>query len=55
MGQLENLLKHLGEINNPRKMALNEPIFSTMVVMEPKAKNKYKTKKEKKRTPSWKS
>jgi hypothetical protein len=44
---LENLLRHLGEVNNPRQMALDEAIPSTMVVMEPKAKKKYETKKEK--------
>lgn len=30
-----------------RQMASNEPIPSTIVVVEPKAKNKYKTKNEK--------
>ncbi len=44
---MENLLRHLGEVNNPRQMALDEAIPSTMVVMEPKVKKKYKTKKEK--------
>jgi len=52
---LENLLRHSGEVNNPRQMALDEPIPNTMAMMEPKAKKKYKTKKEKKRTPLWKS
>ncbi len=47
LGQLENLLKHWGEVNNPKQMASNELIPSTMDVVEPKAKKKYKTKKEK--------
>ncbi len=55
LGRLENLLRHLGEINNPRQMASNKPIPSTMAMMEPKAKKKYKTKKEKKRMPLWRS
>jgi hypothetical protein len=40
-------LKHPGEENNPKQMASDQPIPSTMVVMEPKAKKKYKTKNEK--------
>jgi hypothetical protein len=35
---LENLLKHPGEVNNPKQMASNKPIFNTMVVVEPKTK-----------------
>jgi hypothetical protein len=35
---LENLLRHPGEVNNPKQMASNKPILSTMVVEEPKAK-----------------
>jgi hypothetical protein len=34
LGQLENLLKHLEEVNNPKQMALDEPIRSTVVVVE---------------------
>jgi hypothetical protein len=47
LGQLENLLKHSGEVNNPKQMASNELIPSTMAMVEPKVKKKYKTKKEK--------
>jgi hypothetical protein len=42
-----NLLGHLKEVNNPKQMALDELIPNTMDVVEPKAKNKYKTEKEK--------
>jgi hypothetical protein len=44
---LQNILGHLREVNNTKQMALDEPISNTMVVVEPKAKKKYKTKKEK--------
>jgi type I site-specific restriction-modification system R (restriction) subunit len=42
-----NLLGHLKEVNNLKQMALDELIPNTMDVVEPKAKKKYKTKKEK--------
>ncbi len=38
LGQLENLLRHPREVNNPKQMALNKPILSTMVMVEPKTK-----------------
>jgi hypothetical protein len=50
LGQLENFLKYSKEVNNPRQMALDEPIPNTMTMEEPKAKNKYKMKNEKEDT-----
>ncbi len=30
LGQLENVLRHSGEVNNPKQMASNKPILNTM-------------------------
>ncbi len=45
--QVRILLMHLGEVNNWRQMALDEPLPNTHAMVEPKAKKKYKTKMEK--------
>jgi hypothetical protein len=47
LGQLENILKHLREFNNPKQMAPNKLIPSTMVMVEPKAKQRIRSRKEK--------
>lgn len=44
---MENLLRHPGEVNNSKQMVSDELMPNTQVVVEPKAKKKYKTKKEK--------
>jgi len=45
--QVRILLMHLGEVNNWRQMALDEPLPNTHAMVEPKAKKKYKTKMKK--------
>jgi hypothetical protein len=47
LGQLQNLLGHLREVNNPKQMALDKLIPNTMAMGQPKAKQKYEIKKKK--------
>lgn len=46
---MKNLLKHSREMNSSSQMALDKLIFNTMAMVEPKAKKKYKIRKEKKK------
>jgi hypothetical protein len=47
---LENVLRHSTEVNNPKQMALDEPIPSTMVVGNPRPRKSTKPRRKRKGT-----